>query len=136
MRVGRLEVDTAGFLLACGVGAVAVWLLLQREWLAVPSLIFSVWWGWHALHDQPAVLDIRNAPSAEAGSEDAAERIDGLCCFCGEAISSDSAEFCELGVTHYRDHDRWQQWLCHGSCFKTRIARPTDDPELFSPFWF
>ena len=130
----RANVDIAGFLLAIGYMAIATWLLVaERHWAGVLSLVFSVWWAWHTLHDRPVKLDIRNAPADPAPTDagDVAPFGGGACCFCGGAIPADSDDWCHVSVEHRGDFERWQFWLCHGSCFKARLARPTDAPDLF-----
>jgi hypothetical protein len=134
MEIGRFRIDISGLLLALGFLGLAVWLIRDGHLLAVPSLVFSLWWGWHALHDHPVALNIKNAPVAPP--EPPSDPFHARCCFCGAAVSSDHDDYCSVDVNHRGEPDRWQAWWCHGSCFKERLAAPTDAPDLFAPRFF
>jgi hypothetical protein len=131
VRLGRFEVDLGGLLLALGFFAMMAWLVQQGHWIGIPSMVFSIWWGWHAMHDKPIALDIKNAPD-----DDPTEPVEPFlagCCFCGEPVSSEDADFWRVVVTEGGNEERWQGWFCHAACFTSRLAQPTDNPDVFKP---
>ncbi len=48
----------------------------------------------------------------------------GPCCFCGQEIEKADVDPCR--VTVETSMGKWQVWVCHGECFKSRITTETE----------
>ena len=48
----------------------------------------------------------------------------GPCCFCGQDISKTDVDPCFIKVE--TSGGKWQVWVCHAKCFKSRIASGTE----------
>jgi hypothetical protein len=56
----------------------------------------------------------------------------GPCCFCGQEIRKTEVDPCSVTVETVKN--KWQVWVCHAECFKSRI---TTKPEIdLSPAHF
>jgi hypothetical protein len=48
----------------------------------------------------------------------------GPCCFCGRDIQQTDTDPCRVTVETVKG--KWQVWVCHGSCFRSRITTATE----------
>ena len=58
----------------------------------------------------------------------------GPCCFCGADIEENAADPCR--VTVETAGGKWQVWMCHGACFRQKLADTPEAPGLFEPAHF
>jgi len=58
----------------------------------------------------------------------------GPCCFCGCGIEKTDTDPCR--VTVETATGKWQVWMCHGSCFRAKLADLPEAPGLFEPAHF
>jgi len=58
----------------------------------------------------------------------------GPCCFCGRDIEKTATDPCR--VTVETAGGMWQVWMCHGTCFRQKLADPPEAPGLFEPAHF
>jgi hypothetical protein len=59
----------------------------------------------------------------------------GPCCLCGKDIEVRETDPCR--VTVETSTGKWQVWVCHGACFRSRLVTPEGYPEdFFEPAHF